>query len=67
MIEYLFEAIVSDRGLVIACDQPSRLISKLTKLRADNISKFRELKIVLSPRDPKGEVWIMKVKEELDL
>lgn len=66
MIEYLFEALVADIGIVVECDQPEKLIRKLQKTRLDNISKFKELKIVLSPTSPKNEVWIMKEKQNAE-
>jgi len=62
VIEYLFEALVADIGIVVECDQPVKLMRLLQKTRLDNISKFKELRITLSPTNPKNEVWIMKVK-----
>lgn len=62
MRDILYEALATEHGLTIDCDQPLSLRGKLyAERRADPM--FNCLSFVLSPDNPGGELWIVKTKE----
>jgi hypothetical protein len=65
MLELLFEALMSEYGVVVECDEPLRLRAKLYTERVKD-PQFKCLSFALSPDNPKSELWIIKTKEPLD-
>lgn len=62
MRDILYEALASEFGLIIECDQPLSLRGKLyAERRAD--PALSVLSFVLSPDNPDSELWIVKRKE----
>jgi hypothetical protein len=61
LIDYLYEALTTERGIVVASDDPLLLRTRLyVERRKDPI--LAQLSFVLSPFNPQGELWIVRTK-----
>ena len=61
LIDYLYEAMTSERGLILASDDPLALRNKLyAERRKDPL--LAQLSFVLSPINPDGELWVVRTK-----
>jgi len=65
MRDILYEALATENGLIIECDQPLTLRGKLYAERR-NDPDLKLLSFVLSPDKPESELWIVKRKGEPD-
>jgi len=59
MLELLYDALGSEHGLIVRCDNPLGLRVKLYALKSKD-PDFASLSFVLSPTHPKTDLWIIK-------
>jgi hypothetical protein len=59
MREFLYDALASEYGIVLRCDDPIKLRERLYPLRKAE-AEFADLSFVLSPENPETELWIIK-------
>lgn len=66
MKEFLYDALASEFGIVIATDNPIKLRERLYPLRKTE-PEFADLSFVVSPFNPTKELWIIRrVQHEED-
>lgn len=62
LLQFLYDALAAEWGVVVATDDPERLRQKLYPLRkADEV--FTPLAFIISPFNPSGELWIVKKEQ----
>lgn len=63
---YLYDALASERGIVVLTDSPERLRQKLYSLRSEHAPTFTDLSFVISPTNPTDQLWIVKKRVEIN-
>lgn len=59
MLDKFFRALASPLGIVLATDNPQRLVSKLNEIiQASTDPAFAELSVVVSPVE-KNQIWLV--------
>lgn len=61
LIDFLYEAMTSDIGIIVEADDPLLLRTRLYAIRAKD-PLLSVLSLVLSPTNPTNELWILKSK-----
>lgn len=64
LVDILYQAYHSERGVVVETNDPERLRQKLYALRRENLADFEPLAFVISPLNP-GDLWIVKQPQEI--
>lgn len=59
-LEFLYDALAAEIGIVVITNSPERLRQKLYQLRKDNVPVFDDLAFVISPTNPNDQLWILK-------
>lgn len=59
MINYLYDALASEFGIIIKSNDPLMLRARLYPLRKSD-PQFLELSFVLSPDAPESDLWIVR-------
>lgn len=59
MKEFLYDALASEFGIILKTDNPIKLRERLYPLRKAD-AEFADLSFVISPVNPKTELWIIK-------
>ncbi len=62
LIELLYAALHSPLGIVVSTTSPERLRQKLYPLRKEDPALL-PLSFIISPFNPGGELWIVKVTD----
>lgn len=59
LLKILIDALASPYGLVVQSNDPLKLRERLYPLRKEE-PEFADLSFVLSPTNPKSELWILR-------
>jgi len=61
LVDLLFEAVGSEHGLIVRCENAAFLRTQLYPIRKRE-EVFTDLSFVLSPDKPDTDLWIVKLK-----
>lgn len=67
-LQLLFSALESPRGIAVATSDPEGLRQRLytARRKSPDPDLFKSLAFLLSPAEPKSELWIVKTMEPSD-
>ncbi len=66
MIEYLYDALRSEYGVIIETSSPDKLRQKLYAIMREHKPEFENLALKVSPLSPTSELWIAKKRRDED-
>jgi hypothetical protein len=63
LLDYLFQAMTTEHGLILQCENPAKLRAALYR-EQKKLPELHELSLFISPTNPQGELWIVKGKKD---